>query len=216
MRGPPLAGRSSNVAAHRAPLDWERAKARLAAAEEAVLAIDEPGADALRTVLRARATMLAAPKAPDPPADTADFVVFRLGGRRYAIDAVAALEAIELSEVTALPGVPGFYRGLISHRGIIYPLVDIGPLLAGERSEAAAASAAILFVSDACTVAIGADAIESFVRIDAASIATVSPGGDIEPAAAIRGITANAIVVLDVWVLLADARLVLDDRSFSG
>lgn len=216
MRGRPLGERSRNVIAHRAPLDWERAKARLAAAEETVVAIDEPTQDTLRKILRARAAVLAAPEAPGSPAETAEFIVFRIGGRRYAIGAVEALEAIELTGVTALPGVPNFYLGLISHRGIIYPLIDICPLLGGARDEAVPVSHAILFLSDACAVAVGAEVVESFVRIDMASIATASAGDETEPAAAIRGVTPDSIVVLDVWMLLADARLVLDDRPLNG
>jgi purine-binding chemotaxis protein CheW len=195
------------------PLEWAAARARLAAAQASLVAIDEPGADALREILHARALTLATPKAEPAPAEIAEVIVFRLGGQRYAIVAREALESIAISEITALPGVPDFYRGLISHRGTIYPLLDIRPLI-GEPFEGGEPPArAMLFLSDAAAVAIVADAVDGFVQIDTATIVSAAVAGGGEAAVAIRGVTTDAIVVLDIWVLLADARLVLDDRS---
>jgi chemotaxis signal transduction protein len=171
--------------------------------------------DVIREVLHARALELARPRVLEAPAEIVELIVFRLGALRYAIGARDALESIAIAGTTALPGVPNFYRGLISHRGLIYPLVDIRPLLGETVDVAAAPAQAILFSSDACAAAIAADAVEGFVRIDTATIAAAG-GDDAEPAAAVRGVTPDAIVVLDIWVLLADARLVLDDRSFGG
>jgi purine-binding chemotaxis protein CheW len=151
----------------------------------------------------------------EPPADLAELVVFRLGSQRYAIAAVDVLEVIPLSQITALPGGPAFYLGFVSHRGIIYPLIDIRSLVGGTPDEIASPSHAILFRSEAYAVALVADAVE-FIQIDTTTVANAPPRDDLEAAPAICGVTADAIVVLDVRVLLADARLVLDDRSFSG
>jgi purine-binding chemotaxis protein CheW len=176
---------------------------------------DEASEAMLREVLHARAIALALPRSAEPPADIVELIVFQLGGLRYAIEARDALESIAVAEATALPGVPNFYRGLISHRGLIYPLVDIRPLLGETLDLATAPAQAILFASDACAAAIAADSVEGFTRIDTATIAA-GTSDDAEGAAAIRGVTPDAIVVLDIWVLLSDARLVLDDRSFGG
>jgi purine-binding chemotaxis protein CheW len=171
--------------------------------------------DVIEAVLHARALELARPREVEAPADIVELIVFQLGGLRYAVGARDALESIAIAGTTALPGVPNFYRGLISHRGLIYPLVDIRPLLGEALDGVAAPAQAILFSSDACAAAIAADAVDGFVRIDTATIVAAG-GDDAEPVAAVRGVTPDAIVVLDIWVLLADARLVLDDRSFGG
>lgn len=170
------------------------------AAEETVPPADRPTEDAF-------------PKT--PAVDIAELVVFRLGSRRYAIGAVNVLETIHLSEVTALPGVPTFYRGLISHRGVIYPLVDIRPLIGETADGVTSPSRAMLFLSDTCAVALVADTVE-FIQVDATAIASPPAGGDVQAAPAMCGMTTDSIVVLDIWVLLADARLVLDDPSFRG
>jgi chemotaxis signal transduction protein len=128
----------------------------------------------------------------------------------------SALESIAIEETTAFPGVPNFYRGLISHRGVIYPLVDIRALIGEPVATRAPQAYAILHLSEAAAVAILADEVEAYVRIDAASIVSKARGDGGEPVAAIRGVTPDGIVVLDIALLVADARLVLDDRSLRG
>lgn len=147
--------------------------------------------------------------------DPTDLVVFRIGDDRYAIDAAEVLEVVQLSRITALPGVPAFYRGLIIHRGVIFSLVDIRSLVDETDVEATSPEHAILILREERAIAIAADSAESFVRIATSEIAMTS---DNEPgrSAAIRGVAPDGIVVLDVGALLADARLVIDDRSSRG
>jgi chemotaxis signal transduction protein len=155
--------------------------------------------DIVRATLRARAEAMAIPTRAEPVVEFRELVVFQIGGRRYAIDASAALESITISATTILPGVPNFYRGLVGHRGVIYPLLDVRPLIGDELTVVNAMPAqAILCFSQEFAVAIAADVVEAFVRVDASAAMT------------------DGTVVLDIWKLLADARLVVDDRTFSG
>jgi chemotaxis signal transduction protein len=141
-----------------------------------------------------------------------EVVVFRVGSERYAIDAVEAAEAIEIDAVTMLPGLPPFYRGLIIHQGIVYPLVDIRPLAGAPFDIDFVPAHAILFASNDRTIAVAAASVESFVRVDRASIAmSTSREGRATPA--IRGVTNDGIVLIDIHLLLSDARLVVDNRS---
>jgi len=166
----------------------------------------------LHHVLRARARMLAAPLADDVVADFTDLVVFRIGGERYAIDAIEVSQAMAVSEITALPGVSAFYRGFISHQGTVYPLLDLRSLLGRESDDGAPPAEAILIAFEGFKIAICADVVESFEHIDTATIAEVHAPEDESTGTAIRGVTDSAIVVLDIRMLLADARLVVDDR----
>ena len=173
--------------------------------------LDNDRDEELEPILRARAADLATPLADDVPTALVDLVIFRIGDGRFALAASEADEAIDIAEVTALPGVPTFYRGLFSHRGIVYPLVDIRPFV-GRPVEGDTPSQAILFASDERTVAIAADAVESFVRLPVTAIAATSPADEGSGISAIRGLAPGGLVVLDVEVLLGDARLVIDDR----
>jgi purine-binding chemotaxis protein CheW len=166
--------------------------------------------DELHRILRKRAATLAAPRPAAPATDVVELVVFRSGSRRYAIDAIEAEEAIEIADVTPLPGLPAFYRGLIIHQGVVYPLVDIRPLVGTPIDDETAPAQAILFSSPERTIAVAAASVESFVQIDASSIAPPD-AADPSRVSAIRGVTGDGIVLLDVHVLLADARLVIDD-----
>ena len=183
-------------------LDWEGARARLRAAQERLDAIDQEVGD-FESLLHARSDAIAAAHAAPPPVGVADLVVFAIGDARYAVDALEIAEVIDVPALTALPGVPPLYRGLLSHRGIVFPLLDIRPLVAARADERTAFAHALLFVSGAQTVAVGADAIEGLVRVEDATIVP-------SPSPAIRGTTPDGAVVLDVSVLLADARLVVD------
>ena len=173
--------------------------------------LDNDRDEDLKQILRARAADLAAPLVDDIPAALVDLLIFRIGEGRYALAASEADEAIDIAEVTALPGVPSYYRGLISHRGIVYPLLDIRPFV-GRPVEGGSPLQAILFASEERTIAIAAGAVESFVRLPVTEIAATSPTDEGSGISAIRGLAPGALVVLDVGVLLGDARLVIDDR----
>jgi chemotaxis signal transduction protein len=155
--------------------------------------------DELAALLHKRAVALATRRTVATVRDELELIVFRAGSQRYAIDAAATGEAIEVGTVTPLPGLPPFYLGLIVHQGIVYPLVDIRPLTGAPFDHDLALVHALLFSSDERTIAIAAESVESFVRIDAASV--------------IGGVTPDGIVLIDVHLLLGDARLVIDDRE---
>lgn len=167
----------------------------------------------LRRVLRERAHAMAAPPPAEASTDFVDLVVFRLGDERYAIEAEAAREAIVISAVTILPGAPVCYRGLISHHGAVYPLLDIRSLLNAAPGDDAPPAEAVLIESDEYTVAICADSVESLAHIERGSIAEVRSAADGSGVSSVRGVTGDSIVVLDVHILLADARLIIDDRT---
>jgi purine-binding chemotaxis protein CheW len=152
--------------------------------------------DDVRQILRARAAALAAPLPAAQSDDVVELVVFRAGNERYAIEAIEAEEAIEVGDVTPVPGLPPFYLGLIVHAGVVYPLVDVRPLAGAPVEFDLQPAQALLFLSSERAIAVAAEWVESFVRIDTASIAD--------------GKTSDGIVLLDLQKLLADVRLVVD------
>lgn len=154
------------------------------------------GRDDVQQILRARAAALAAPLPVAPAADVVELVVFRAGNERYAIEAIEAEEAIEIGEITPVPWLPPFYLGLIVHAGVVYPLVDVRTLAGAPVEFDLQPAQALLFLSTERAIAVAAEWVESFVRVDAASIAD--------------GKTGDGIVLLDLQKLLSDVRLVVD------
>jgi len=167
-------------------LDWEGARARLRAAQERLDEIDHEVGD-FEALLRARAEAIAAAHATPPRPGVSDVVVFRIGTERFSVAAVEVGEVIDVVHLTALPGVPAFYRGLLSHRGVVFPLVDLRPLVGATPDEHPFALA-LLFASDARTVAVGVDDVDLLQGVG----------------------TVDGVVPLDIWTVLSDARLVVD------
>jgi chemotaxis-related protein WspB len=56
-------------------------------------------------------------------------LVWRIGALHFAIDAAAVVEVLPPLAWRGVPGVPGWIRGLVTHRGRLVPLVDVAALL---------------------------------------------------------------------------------------
>jgi purine-binding chemotaxis protein CheW len=64
------------------------------------------------------------------------YVVFSLGGERFAIPLKQVLEADRVPAVTPVPFVPDFVRGVANRRGEVLPLIDLRLLLDIEQEAA--------------------------------------------------------------------------------
>lgn len=56
---------------------------------------------------------------------------FSIGAEDYAIESRRVVEVLPLVTVRPIPHIPGFIRGIFTHRGRLVPLVDLGLLLNG-------------------------------------------------------------------------------------
>jgi chemotaxis signal transduction protein len=192
-------------------LNWEASYERLRLARENIEATFDPPPAELQRRLHLRALVLAKPAAVVRPAELVDLVVFNLGSGSFAMAATEAHEVLPVSLVTMLPGVPSFYYGLINHGGNIYPLVDLRPLLGISAGSDTPPAHAIVAVGNAFMLALAADSIETFIQMDKSLISTAS-ADDVTVHPAVRGAFGDSTVVIDVKVLLQDARLVVDYR----
>lgn len=199
----PIDGRGPGVA-----MDWERARARLDRAEAALAAGDSAAPEEVHRILRDRALRLAAPPVSTTLSQPVDLVLFRSGNGRYAIDAGHA-DVVLHAAATPLPGVPSFHLGLVLHRGEVYPLVDIGPLLGLGPAGRDGVGYAILCSAGEGAIAIAADAIDGLYRLDGAGFALPPES---EGHSAIHGMTVDGAVIIDVARLLRDARLTINDQ----
>ena len=59
------------------------------------------------------------------------YLLVRLGGDRYAIDAAVVTEIVPLLRLKALPGAPVGTAGLMNYRGVVVPVVDLELLTSG-------------------------------------------------------------------------------------
>jgi chemotaxis-related protein WspB len=62
----------------------------------------------------------------------AQILTFTVGDADYAIESRRIVEVLPLVPGRAVPHVPDFVRGVITYRGSLVPLIDLGLLLAGQ------------------------------------------------------------------------------------
>lgn len=58
-------------------------------------------------------------------ADISQFVGFKLGSEKYAIDIMAIEEILRMTEITPVPKAPEFIEGIVNIRGRVIPVVDL-------------------------------------------------------------------------------------------
>jgi chemotaxis signal transduction protein len=191
--------------------DWATAYARIAEAQDRLAAVENPMPAEVQRILRQRAAALAAPPAEAAAAEILDLIVFRLGAQSYAVDAGQALEAIAILRTTPLPGLPPFYLGLTYHRGALYPLLDIRPMLGIAPGDGAVPSHAVLLAGGGNTAAVAADAIEGLQQMPAGALAPAATEAERHPI--VRGIAPGAVLVVDAGRLLQDARLTVNQHA---
>jgi purine-binding chemotaxis protein CheW len=138
-------------------------------------------------------------------------LVVVVGNERYALGLGHVLGIDNSTEPTPVPGVPGFWLGLVNVHGTLYPVLDlreylgIAPTPVDERRKLVLVRGAGLevglLVDEASDV--------TWIRRDAIGPPpNVSRGRRV-----IEGVTAEMVAMLDVEALLADPVLVVDDEA---
>lgn len=170
-----------------------------------------PDADRQR-ILAARAATLA--RAPDtaPAGERLTLVVLAVGPERFGVAIGAVLEILPGVPITPIPGAPAVWLGLVNRRGMLLPVLDLARCLglAQYKSNAGAAPGRLVVVS-AGTFDAGF-LVDDVLNVSEALLASLS-APLVESATAgqrvITGITPDLVTVLDMRVLLADPRLVV-------
>jgi purine-binding chemotaxis protein CheW len=164
----------------------------------------------IERVLEERAHVLARVPAAETAANELELVVLALGAERYGIDILQVQSIQPLAGLARVPGLPAFWAGLVNLRGRLYPVLNLRRYLAlaGQPAEG---GKVVVVTGGGLNVALWADDVLEIRRVpldqigaplaDAATAAQRGPG--------VRGVTPDLLVVLDLDVLLGDARLVI-------
>ncbi|MBP5856183.1 chemotaxis protein CheW [Marivibrio halodurans] len=190
--------------------DWKGALARIDRALARVESGGTPSPDDARRKLKQRAEAIAPPRAEPDVAPPVDVIEFAIAAERFAIPLTDGAAAAPLTGMTALPGVPSFYLGLLSHHGTIYPVIDVRPLLSsGTADEETDMRYALLVRNETGALGLAASDVEGITRYRAKEIAEVEESAN---ARALLGIGPRRTAIIDVRRLMADFRLVVDDQ----
>lgn len=174
--------------------------------------------ESAEAVMLERARALAAVPAEAPSAsDVLSVVTFGLGGEQFAIETHCVRSVVANAEITPVPGTPPFLLGVANLRGEVLAILDLNQVL-GAAGQAAAdgipSSSATLLVLGTRRAEFGIVADEVFeicsLPRDTLLAPTHAAGAGREY---VRGVTAQALLVLDGDALLADESLFIDESE---
>lgn len=157
--------------------------------------------------LAERARLLARPPAAPRTGEAIEALCFSLGEERYAIETRLVREVARFRDFAVVPGAPEVLVGVTSLRGEILPVFDLRPLLGLARNRLNDLSRAIVLESDGERIAVLADEVRETVEVPLAGLVAPATLPEGMERALLRGVTADALVVLDGAALLRDRRL---------
>ena len=194
-----------------AAVDWESLSARLATAYKTATAVKGKTSARERTrVLHERAEVLS--RSLDDSGATEDdlqVLEFSLGDEHYGVESSSVREIYRVKEITPLPGMPPFVLGVVSVRGRICSVVDMGRLFERAAREAKSFKMAVVLASADMEFALLADEIVGTRVMRSADLqADVSSltGARREY---LKGVTTDRMAVLDAARLLGDEKLIV-------
>jgi purine-binding chemotaxis protein CheW len=187
----------------RGPVDWAEIHRRVDEAGRAIASTATVSAERKNDVLGERARTLARPVAATAAATGSDAVAFDIRGETYAIDLRDVMEVFRPGEIALLPGAARPLIGVTAWRGELLSILGILPETGARPAEGERPR--VVVVGDGRTaIGIVADGIRGTIAIPPDGIRPL-PAGLATRRAYVRGITSEAVQVLDASALLSSA-----------
>lgn len=191
---------------------WHRIKTRMRDLASALEADLNPGPETVRERLRERARELARP-APEPVAgDALDLQVFELSGETYAVETRYVDEAIALKRMTPVPCTPDFVLGIVNVRGRMVSVLDLRRFFDLPLKGLSDQNRLLVIRDEYMEFALLTDRVPGATRLPADELQDPPAHLDGIRADYLLGVTARHCSVLDAGRLLADPRLVVEER----
>jgi purine-binding chemotaxis protein CheW len=200
-----------------APIDWGEVRARLERIDVAVREALAPSPERVRGLLEERARALARVP-PRPPRDdeVIEVVTFSVAGEVYAVESRYVRRVIRPEGCTPVPGAPPALRCVVNLRGEVLAVFDLLTLFGPGRGGSGDVPYVIVLGADRDELGVVADAVREVKPLAAGEL--LDPSSSLEGAGRhlLRGLTADALVVLDGRELLRDERLFVDQGEELG
>jgi purine-binding chemotaxis protein CheW len=195
-------------------IDWQQVRERLARARAATEESVRLSPERARQVMEARARDLARvpPRAP-AAAEVLEVVTFALANERYAVETRHTREVIRFTDFTPVPGAPDFLVGLVNLRGEVLAVFDLRKFFGVAEQGVTDLSRVIVLGGERAEFGVLADAVHEVTALRIDEVA--EPPGSVAGVAReyLRGVTREALLVLDGAVLLRDGRLFIDQAE---
>jgi purine-binding chemotaxis protein CheW len=197
-------------------IDWAEVRARLdrAWASRDGLTLTSEQADAILTE-RARALARVPPSALNAGPGV-EVATFALGDERYAIETCYVQRVARVDDCTPIPGAPEILLGVINAGGEVLAIFDIRPLFGGTVGSAMGRGQVLIVGNDREELGILVDEAHEFLILRLEDVLAPPPSLGGEGRHLVRGVTSDALIVIDGAALLRDERLFInqgDDTS---
>ncbi|MEX2156441.1 MAG: chemotaxis protein CheW [Gemmatimonadales bacterium] len=187
--------------APRGPVDWAEIRSRVEAAGRAVAGETTMSPERARQVLEERARALARPATPPPAGDTLEVMTFALANEVYAVESRYVVAVFRLQELSPLPGAGRPVFGVTAWRGELLTILDLRAALGLSVTALNDLSRVIVLGEERPAFGILADAARELVNLPASAVRE-PPEGVAAQREYLRGVTPNAVLVLEATKLL--------------
>lgn len=182
-------------------VDWTEVRRRVEAAGRALAGGTGASPERARQVLEERARALARPAAPPPAGDTLELMTFAFDNEVYALESRYVTAVFRLTDLSPLPGARPPVFGVTSWRGELLTILDLRAALGLSVAALNDLSRVIVLGKDRPAFGILADAARDLVTLPAREVLD-PPDGIAAQREYLRGVTADAVLVLDAVKLL--------------
>ncbi len=190
--------------------DWDLIRSRLAALQVAIDQGGIPEPEEQQRILQARAQALAQDREPEREAgEHLEVLEFVLASENYALEISEIREVYPLKELTPLPCMPPFVLGIINVRGEILPVLDLKQFFDLPNKGLSDLNKVIILRRGDLEVGLLADVITGVRSLAVSDLQASLPTLAGSSADYLKGVTKEALIVLDAAKILSDERIIL-------
>jgi purine-binding chemotaxis protein CheW len=200
----------------RRDIDWADVRRRMAAAVRATEEATRPSPEQARRVLDERARRLAYQPPAPARGEALSVATFSVGNERYAIETRFVREIVRLVDLTPVPGARDFLRGVTNLRGEILAVIDLRRFFGLPDQGVTDLARVVVLGEDTDELGVLADQTHAIVDVRGDRVLPPSRTAPTPGRAYVRGVTADALILLDGAALLRDPRLTIDDGEADG
>lgn len=193
--------------------DWQEVHARLERARLAMESGGELQPEDIARILTDRALALARPLEDGKSStEMIELLVVSLGGERFGIETVYALEAISLRELIPVPCTPAFVLGVLNYRGRILAVLDLRRILGLSGEAVTEGSKVVLVEAGGMTFGIVVDTVAGITSVLAHKVAPPPEALTGLRLTLTRGVTEELITILDLDALARAPEILVNEQ----
>lgn len=193
--------------------DWQEVHARLERARLAMESGGEPQPEEIARILADRALALAKPlEDTTPSTEMIELLVVTLGGERFGIETVYALEAISLRDLIPVPCTPAFVLGVVNYRGRILTVLDLRSILGLSGGGVSEGNKVVSVEAGGMTFGIVVDTVAGTISVLAQKVAPPPEALTGLRMDLTRGITEELITILDLDALARAPAILINEQ----